>query len=163
MDILMIVLRLLHIFAGMYWVGTAMFLSFFAEPAILTSGDHGNGFLRQLYAGTKFGASMGMSAIVTTLAGLIMYYKVSGHFDADWMKSSNGIVLSIGAVAGILAAGHGGSTLGPKSSEYEALAKNSNASTAELNNLRDYIFKHSRISLGLMLVAVFGMATARYF
>jgi uncharacterized membrane protein len=162
MDILMVSLRLVHIIGGVYWVGTAMFLAFFAEPAILKSGEKGDAFLRQLYTGTKFGASMGASSLLTTLAGLVLYYKVSGHFNADWMQSANGVVLSIGAVAGLLAAGHGMAALGPKSGQYETLVTSGTASDQEINHLRDYLFKHGRISLGLMLVAVVGMASARY-
>ena len=41
MNIYMIILRLIHILAGIFWVGTAFFFVLFFEPTLKTSGPAG--------------------------------------------------------------------------------------------------------------------------
>jgi uncharacterized membrane protein len=170
MDILMIVLRLIHIFAGTFWVGFAGFMLFFVTPTAQQLGPDGGKFMSGLLRLTRFPETMPAVAVLTLLSGLVMYYKVSDGFNSDWMGSSQGIVLSIGVVAGILAVGHGGSTIGQATSKLKALAQELAANqapptpeqAAEMQRLQTYMGVHTRIAFGLMVVAVIGMAAARY-
>ena len=47
-------LRLLHIVAGLIWVGAAIVMSFYIEPSSERAGASGRLFLRALYGGSSF-------------------------------------------------------------------------------------------------------------
>ena len=165
MDILMIILRLIHIFAGIFWVGAGLFMAIIIIPAMqnMRSGQ----LIQMIMRHSHFDRAMMISALLTTLAGVWLYIRVSDGFNADWMRDPGSMVLSIGAVAGILAFGHGGAALGPATGKFSQLAKEIEGEPTEeqRNNmmaLQARIATHSRISLILMIIAVIGMASARY-
>ena len=107
------------------------------------------------------------SSVVTTLAGLLLY--LVGQSSTHFSQTGN-IVLGIGAVAGLLAAGHGGMATGKATAAYgAALAKyvvdNQPIAAEDAAALRELGMKvatHSRISFYLMLIALIGMGLARY-
>ncbi len=49
------VLRLLHIVAGLVWVGAAIVMSCYIEPALERAGGDGSPFLRARYIGPVLG------------------------------------------------------------------------------------------------------------
>lgn len=170
MDVYMVVLRILHIFAGILWVGAGFFYVVVLMPSLKQTGKKAYPLFLAV-SGNRVGkVLMPATALLTTVAGLLLYERVSGRFDADYMKSTQGIVLSIGVLAGLGAFGHGGAVLGrsteklvQKITELEAQGEApSAAQQAEVDNMMDYLAKHANISLGLMIVAVLGMAAARY-
>lgn len=169
MDTLMIVLRVIHIFGGVYWVGASFFMAFLLSPAIKAAGSHGTRTLARLLDATYYATAFPVAAISTTLAGMILYYKISDGFNLDWMESTGGVVLSIGSVAGLLAMGHGGAALGSRTSRAAEMVKNfgldgpTPQQEAEFLTLMEETDRHTKISLVLMLIALFCMATARYF
>lgn len=156
MDEYMIILRLIHIVAGVYWVGAGMLFSFFLLPTVRAGNSK---FLLDMITKTRYSISFPLSAVSTVVAGILMYWRVSDGFNADWMELDSSIVLSIGAVAGILALGHGGAVLGPLTGKYVEAASNA----AETQALEEKMQQHSNISLALLVISVIGMATARYF
>jgi uncharacterized membrane protein len=165
MDILMVILRLVHIFAGIFWVGTGLFVAIIIIPAMQNM--RSSQLMQMIMRHSRFDMAMTVSALLTTLAGVWLYVRVSDGFNADWMRDPGSIVLSIGAVAGLLAFGHGGAALGSITGKYAKLAKAldgepSAAQQQELMALQARIATHSRISLILMIIAVIGMASARY-
>ena len=171
MDIYMIILRLIHFFAGTFWVGASALLVLVISPAIKKMGPDGVKFMQNLNRMPSFGMFFPILALLTVISGALMYWEVSDGFNADWMELDSSIVLSIGAVAGILAFLHGGGTLGRASGKMNELAKAVEGQggpptpeqQAELIETAAYFELHSRISFGLMIVAVAGMASARYF
>ena len=98
------VLRLLHIVAGLIWVGAAILMSCYIEPALERAGAGGSPFLRALYRDSSFPRLIPLSALITTVAGLLLYGLMSYH---EAMSSSMGMVLTLGALFGLLAFGHG--------------------------------------------------------
>ncbi|HLA42729.1 MAG TPA: hypothetical protein VJZ27_04810 [Aggregatilineales bacterium] len=171
MDVLMIVLRLIHIFAGIFWIGVAMFMVGFVAPTVQKLGADGGKFMQGLVVHTPYGAAMGITATSTFLTGAIMFYKTSDSFNGDWLSTTQGIVLSIGVVAGTLAWGHGAATLAPRVTRIktfaEEISRQGGVPTAEqvtgLQTVGEEIGTHSRISLVIAVVAVFCMASFRYF
>ena len=73
MYILLILLRLIHVFAGVFWAGTAFAMSSQITPAVKASGEAGVKFMQQLGIKSNFSPVMGMAATLTFLSGLIMY------------------------------------------------------------------------------------------
>ena len=170
MDTLMVILRLIHIFAGIAWVGFGLFLLFLLVPTVRKVGPEGRAFMRGFLKHSGFNRVMPIVSLLTTAAGLWLYYKVSDGFNADWMNSTGGMVLSIGSVAGLLAFGHGATATGPATEKIVKLGDAIEAQggppspdqLAEMQTLQKKMGLHGRISVGLLVIAVVGMSAARY-
>jgi uncharacterized membrane protein len=171
MDILMIVLRLIHIFSGIFWVGATLFLWRFVTPATMKMGADGGKFMRALLNDTPYLQAIPGAAVATVLSGLLMYYKVSNGFSGDWMSLASSIVLTIGALAGLAAAGHGLFVIAPLGNKIKAvgneIASAGGAPTPEqlsaMQALQAKMMRNVPIISILLIVSVFGMASARYF
>ncbi len=170
MDALMIALRLVHIFAGIFWAGSGLFLLIVLMPAMDVMGQEGNRFRQGFVAKSRFNKAMPIASLLTTVAGLWLFVRVSDEFNSDWMSSDGGIMLSIGSLAGLLAFGHGASVTGPT---FQKMADLINAieaqgspptdeQIAELQQLGQKSHIHGRISVALMVIAIIGMSAARY-
>ena len=103
MNIVMILLRLVHIGAGVFWAGAAVMIAAFVEPAVKESGPEGGRFMQRLVRGQRLSTYMSLSSLATALSGLILYWPVSGHLSVQWLTSGPGLTLTIGSVAGLLA------------------------------------------------------------
>ena len=168
MDILLVVLRLLHIVSAFAWVGLGAALVFYIAPVALATGESGLRFLKALLGGTSFGSAFGIAAGLTTLAGILLY--VVGDSASHFSRTGN-MVLGIGAAAGILATLHGGAaTSRATRALHEALDQYlpesaQSAPSEGLSILRERgekLMTHSRISFVLMVIALIGMGSARY-
>ena len=153
------VLRLAHIVAGLIWVGAALMMSLVVEPAAEKSGSDGSRFLRSLYGSTMFPRLIPLMAIITTLAGLLLYGMLSYH---ETMNSAMGMSITIGALFGLLAFGHGIFALWRSAGQYAGLARSATPDESILSGLEDKLRRNGRISLWLALVSLALMAGARY-
>jgi hypothetical protein len=126
--------------------------------------------MQSLLRRTRFMLAMPVAALVTTAAGVLLYYRVSDHFNSDWMGSTGGVVLSIGALAGIGAFLIGIIVVRPTTERLGRLLSDmsgqqgppSEGQSAEMRRLQE---RNGRVSLYvavLMIVSVVGMAAARY-
>ena len=100
MNILIVVLRLIHIIGGVFWVGTALIMAFFITPSIQVTAEAGQRFLGHLITKTPLGPIHGLSAILTVLAGVSLYWIDSQGFTSDWMTSASGLGFGIGGIFG---------------------------------------------------------------
>jgi hypothetical protein len=113
---------------------------------------------------------MSLAAVLTTLAGLWLYWRASLGFTLAWMLAPSGLTLSIGALAGILAAVLGGAVTSPTAAKMQALGKAMQsaggppqpAQLAELQALQDRMRLAQEWGAILLVIAVIGMAVARY-
>jgi len=168
-NVLMVVLRLIHIICGVFWVGGAMSVAFFILPAQRAIGQPGMLFVRQLMMVQKFRSFMIGAAVLTILSGLTMYarYAMAG---GGWAQSHTVIILGTGALAAIIAAGIGtGYTgkIGKSMLELGAAIQSSggppsDVQKAEMGALQDKMQSAFRIVAILLLIAVAAMASARY-
>jgi hypothetical protein len=168
MDIVLVLLRLLHIVSGVAWVGLGVVTVFYIVPASVTAGESGLRFMKTLLTRTPYPRAFGMVAGLTMLAGILLY--LVGNSASHFSQTGN-MVLGIGALAGIAAGIHGGSATGRATSALgEALVKHvpdgAQAIPAEalatLNELSAKLQSHSRVSMALMIIALIGMGSARY-
>lgn len=153
------VLRLLHIVAGLIWVGAAMLMSFYIEPAARSSDAAGSRFLRALYRNTSWPRLIPLSALVTTIAGLLLYGMLSYH---EAMSSAMGLILTIGALFGLLAFAHGYFALWRRTGAYRLLLADEGVNADELAAIEDLMRRNGRVSMWLALVSLILMAGARY-
>ena len=102
MDLYMVVLRLIHIFAGIFWVGNVWYLVLFFLPRVKRFGPE-TGRIMQTMSAQPFPMSMTIAAVSVALSGILMYGNVSKGFSREWILTPTGIVLGIAGVLGILA------------------------------------------------------------
>ncbi|HET9276886.1 MAG TPA: hypothetical protein VFN95_01830 [Flavitalea sp.] len=101
--IYLIILRLLHISCGVFWGGTAIYLSAFVTPAVKASGPEGGKFMQQLARTNKLPMVMTITSTITILAGVLLIWKLSGGFQYEWMLTTHGLILNVGALLAIIA------------------------------------------------------------
>src|SRR5262245_21455783 len=108
MDILLVVLRFVHIVAAFLWVGLGVTMTFYIVPAASAAGDGGLRFLKRILTNSSYAMAFAGAGGVTVLAGILLYVTGStNHF-----SNAGRIALGIGAIAGILAGVHSGRVTG---------------------------------------------------
>ena len=169
MNVLMIVLRLIHIFSGIFWVGVSFFNIRYLQPSIQATAPDGQKVMQHLTQRTNFTNVVYGAATLTMLSGLIMYGYLF-EFRMEAMTSPYGLVLGIGGISGIIAwlvaltairsiisqMGTVGKAIqeqgGPPTPEQAAI----------LGELSARLTRLGRVGLLLMTIAVIGMASAQY-
>jgi uncharacterized membrane protein len=163
---LVIILRLLHILGGVFWVGGALATNFFVGPTIGATGDSGKQFAGYLMNKTRFTAAMTGGALATVIAGFLLYGIDSAWFSSAWQSSGPGIGFAIGAlfalvglITGIMngnnnrAMGRIGAQIQDRPTEEQA------AKLGAVRKQQAWVVPANSYSL---LLAVFFMAIARY-
>ena len=169
MNWLIVVLRLLHIFAGVFWAGAIFTLARFVLPAVAATGPAGQQFMRQLTMVQGLTKTMTIAGLATVVAGLWLMGIDSAWFQPAWMGSSMGIVLSIGGLGGIGAAAVGVRS-GMKAARLGRLFKELDASkgtpkpelVAEIQQIGAKLASGVRAVAVMLAIAVVCMAVARY-
>lgn len=164
MNSLMIVLRWLHIFSAVYWVGAGLTTTFVISPAVAATGDAGRQFISHLMTKTKFSASMMVAGLTAVIAGTIMY-AIDSRAEG-WANSGSGIAFGTGGVFGIM-----GLVLGvmiPKmNGEIAKLGaqiqgKPTPEQAAQIQALRKRVVFISYANAACLILATTLMATARF-
>ncbi|RME85345.1 MAG: hypothetical protein D6775_03070 [Caldilineae bacterium] len=156
-------LRFIHIFSAIFWMGTTLFMLFFLEPVIQRAGQAGGQVMQLLAGTTRFPQVIALSGILTVLAGLLMYWRLYG-FDPGIMFGAR-LPLTLGALAGFLAVITGFAFQNRAVKQLVALgaelaAQNGPPSPAQMGQMQAH---QARIALGtriagvLMIIAVIGM------
>ena len=169
MDVYMVVLRIVHILAGAFWVGAALLTFLFLQPTAREVGPAAAPFMAHL-AGKKRLLDVVLAAAgLTILAGLLMYWRVTNGLDTDVLSSAYGVSLTIGALCAIAAVALGGSIVRPgtmRALEIGRAAAAAGGPTpeqgAELQAIQARNLATGRIIVPLLVVAVAAMAGARY-
>jgi hypothetical protein len=165
MDASMLILRLVHFFSGIFWVGSTFVMIGFIAPTVQAAGPAGGQFIQRLIGGTRYVTVIASAAGLTMLSGLLMYGRISTGFNPAVMFNSR-LPLTVGALAGILAGIVGGSVAGRASARLAALSQKIGAQgqppsaeqAAELQRLQQRIRNGSALTAVLMALAVIGMA-----
>jgi len=169
MNILMIILRTIHIFGSVLWAGTAFFFVGFLEPTITATGAEGVKVVQHLTQRTRFSTTLSLAALLTTISGIWMYFRIFPGIGVAF-SSGPGVGLTLGGLAGLLAAVHGIAVNGRASARMAAIGKEiqavggppNPAQLAELQTLQERLSRGARVTAVLLAIALLGMATARY-
>jgi hypothetical protein len=100
MDIL--ILRLIHIAAGAFWVGAVFTFFLFVQPAAVAVGPEATKFTYQLIHHRRLPVVILASAAVTVLAGTWLLVITSNGLDPDQLFDRSRLGYTIGGVAAIL-------------------------------------------------------------
>jgi uncharacterized membrane protein len=72
-----IILRLIHILAGVFWAGTAFLMAGFLIPTMRATGKEGGVFIQHLMRERRLHAVLGVAMLLTVLSGIAMYAKLA--------------------------------------------------------------------------------------
>jgi uncharacterized membrane protein len=170
MDTYMVVLRIVHILAGVFWVGAALTTFLFLQPTAREVGPAAGPFTAHLAGKKKLVDWVLRAAGLTVLAGLLMYWRVTGGLEWDRITTAYGISLTIGALCAIAAFSLGLSVVRPTIMSTLAIGREVAASggtptpeqSAKLQALQKRGKDIGQIIVPLLIVAVAAMASARY-
>ena len=95
-------LRIIHIFSAVTWVGGAIFMASILGPTVRAAGPDGGRFMMRMASFGQLSRVLTVAGILTVLAGLLLYWPTSGGLNGAWLTSAHGITLTIGAIFGIL-------------------------------------------------------------
>lgn len=168
MDWLQIVLRVIHIGAGVFWVGSAAFLLVFVEPTMHELGPQGGPFMTHMIEKRKLPVIISISAVITIAAGIWLYWRDTNGFDLDIITTSVGIGFTVGALAAIAAFVIGVGVVRPMVVRMGAMAgamaggQPSPQQMEEMGTLQRKLRNLSIFNMGLLAVAVIAMSAASY-
>lgn len=168
MDLTMVVLRLLHIVLGAFWVGVMIFNAFFLGPAVSDAGPDGAKVMKGLMA-RNFMTIVPVVAVINLLTGIWMYWRVSGGFQPAYVHSATGGTFAAGGLLAITAFVFGMSVARPNMLKAMALGQAAAQAGADRDALLAQAQRHrmksasaSRIVAWLLGTAAAAMAVARY-
>jgi uncharacterized membrane protein len=156
MNPLILILRLVHITAGAFWVGGSVLTTFFVDPAASATGEAGQKFFGHLVRKAKLSQRFAVAAGFTVLAGGWLYWIDSAGLSSDWMRSGPGWGFGIGAVLALIGFVFG-IRVGALTRRIGSLvsAIHGTPTQAQMHRLR-------LIQDPLLILALACMATARY-
>jgi uncharacterized membrane protein len=167
---LILLLRIIHIVAGVCWVGGAVVHTLFIEPSAKATAPDSRKFIQYLMGRRKYGAFMGITSLLTVLAGGLLYWRSSAGFQWAWIQSGPGLMFTVGAVIGLAVYLWGTLLIAPRAARLGALGAQLEAAggpptpdqAAELRRLDKEMSFIGRVDFVLLAIALFAMATARY-
>jgi uncharacterized membrane protein len=166
MNYLVIILRLIHIVAGVFWVGSALMNHFFLSPTVAATAEAGQKFMAHLVTKAHLSTRIAISAIVTVLAGSWLYAIDSQDLTSAWSNSGPGLGFGIGgtfAIIGLvfgLLVGINSSTLGNLGAEIKG--KPTTEQLTKIQKAQKQLSYAGPISTLALVLALICMATARY-
>jgi hypothetical protein len=170
MDLVLIVLRIVHVGSSMAWFGGALMGSFFLSPTAKALGPAGGPFMSHLVKVRRMGVYFPIVAGLSVISGAALIWRDSNGLDPAWITSPTGLAFTIGGLAAIAAFVGGMILIGPSVAAQAAVQKELGASGgAPTEAQRERLERADRrmqladrIDLPLILVAGLMMAVGRY-
>ncbi|HJR34675.1 MAG TPA: hypothetical protein VJ817_06985 [Gemmatimonadales bacterium] len=167
---IVVVLRLFHIGAGVFWVGGVLMFARFIFPAVQAVGPAAGPFMDQLTRVRQLPRALLGAGFVTSLSGLLLYWHDSAGFQGAFMSSVTGMTLGTGGLLAIVALVIGLTVNSPTARRLGALAAAvqtqgappSPEQSAQMQQLQARLGSAGRIVMVLLVLATAAMATARY-
>ena len=107
MNLEMVVLRLIHIWAGVFWAGSAVFLVLILEPKLRALGPEIQGKVMGAIA-PIMSAALTIAGVTTIIAGIVLAFRVR---DVDkWFNTGWGWAILLGFIVAVAAMGTGAAT-----------------------------------------------------
>lgn len=170
MLVLLILLRIIHIGAGVLWVGSAIFYLLFVEPTVKSLGIVGPKFMQDLIERRRYPLYMNIVSALTVVAGALLYWLSSGGLQWTWIMSGPGLGFTLGSLVALVVYGIGFFMLKPRAERMgelgQAIGKAGGPPAAaqadELRRLGEEMSAIGRVDAVLLTVSLLLMATARY-
>ena len=165
---LTILLRLIHILGGIFWVGTMILLAAFLLPTVQATGREGGKFMEHLMQQRRLRVYLGVAMLLTVLSGVTLYVRLAAATHGAWAGSGPGITYGVGALAAILGAAIGGAIGASTGRKMMAIGRSiaaggpSAEQQAELVRLQNRMALGARLAAVLLVVSAAAMAVGRY-
>jgi uncharacterized membrane protein len=156
----LLVLRLVHILGGIWWVGAGLFTTFFIAPALKAAGPAAAGAVMGNMQKRHLFTVMPIVAILTMLSGLRLMMIVSGG-NGDWFRHMPGHIYSVSGALSIVAFLTSLLVARPAMVKAQKLAQGGGDS-ATIQKLQQRGATVTMIAVVLLVLAAAGMAVARY-
>ena len=164
----LLLLRLIHILGGMFWVGAGVFSTIFLAPAMKAAGPAAAGAVMSNLQKRRMFTFMPIVATLTLLSGARLMWIVSAG-DSRWFAHGPGHVYSISGALAIIAflmglfVGRPAMVKAGKLSQSAASdGATKDAIVAEIAKLQKRAALSTGLATILLLLATAGMAVARY-
>jgi hypothetical protein len=166
-----LILRLLHVVGGVFWVGAMTVLAWFLFPAVRAAGPEGGKVMQQVMAGRNLSRWMGTAALLTVGSGLILFGWFARVSRGAWIRTPAAHGYSFGAVVALVALGIGLGVGMRSMMRVQRIAREAalvgGAPTAEqaaeMQRLQARAAGAAKVASALLLLATAVMGTARYF
>jgi hypothetical protein len=165
-----VVLRLVHILGGIFWVGSGLFTSLFLLPALASAGPAAGQVMTGLQRRRLFTA-LPVVALLTILSGLRLMWVTSAGFSSAYFASATGRSFAASGAAAIVAfvlsllvarpAAVRAATLGAELAAAPGGVPRATLA-AELEAARRRGSAASAAAVVLLVIGAAGMAVARY-
>ena len=167
---MLILFRIIHVLAGVFWVGTAVFTAAFLIPTVRAVGPAGGPVMQQLAQVRKLPMYLMTAMFLTLLSGIGLYSKASGGFSNAWMQSGPGMTFGLGGALALIASIVGLVVVMPTTKRAGALAAAiqtggkppSPEQVAEMQRLQARAGRGSALGAALLVLATTAMAVGRY-
>jgi len=164
----LLILRLVHILGGIFWVGSGLFNAFFLLPVLRESGPAAANVMMGLQR-RKMLVWIPVAAILTMLAGLRLMMIASNNFSRAYFATPSGkgyavagIMAIVAFLVGMIVARPGAAKMSELSSIAVSDEINRDRIKAEIAALQKRVAMSSTTSTLLLILSAIGMAVARY-
>jgi len=169
MTIEIFVLRLVHVLGGIFWVGTALFMSLFLAPALAASGPSAGQIVGTLQRRGLM-KLLPLVAVLTIASGMRLMWITSAGLSSAYFASATGRTLAgAGAAAvgaffvGLFVSRPAGMRSARLAASLAGAPEEQRASIAsEIARLRRRNEVGSNVVVALLVLGAAGMAVARY-
>jgi uncharacterized membrane protein len=167
----LLLLRLIHVVLGVFWVGAVIFVTLFLLPSLQATGPAGGAVMQQLAQVRRLPLWLMGATTLTVLSGIGLYWHDSlGFTSSTWLASGPGRTFGLGGALAITAAVVGMAVNSPTAKRLGAVAGRIQASgrapspedAADIQRLQGRLVKASLVVTGLVVLATTAMAVARY-
>ena len=146
MNHLMVILRVIHILAGVFWVGAMLTTTYYLKQSTDAASRR------------RLATAMTAAGILNVLAGYAMYWLDSDGFSSAWTHSDPGIGFAIGGAFGLL-----GLILRILANrKVKTLSRSGNEPSENLVGHEQKLAHLDMFNVWALLIAVVFMAAARY-
>ena len=169
MQVELLVLRLVHVLGGIFWVGSGLFTAIFLVPSLAAAGPAAGQVMGGLQRRRLF-TVLPIVALLTILSGVRLMQLTSNGFSPEYFNSGSGRVFAWGGtfaivafVFGMTVARPAGLKLGRISAQApggDALEERSRLE--EQQRLQRIVTISGFVNVVLLLAAAVAMAIARY-
>jgi uncharacterized membrane protein len=97
-----IVLRLVHVLGGIFWIGALMYNTFFLMPAMAMAGPQASAGVSNGLRARKLFTVLPVVAVLTMLSGIRLMQLTSAGFAAAWFRSTSGGTYAMGGALAIV-------------------------------------------------------------
>ena len=154
----LVVMRVVHILAGVIWAGSAIFLAVILDPRLRALGPD---IQRKVTAALAPALRIVLDggAAVTILVGLLLVLRMDrldNLLDTNW-----GLAITVGLVASIFALASGIATMST-TKKLVGIGQDTSDNHADVDSLSARATLLARITAALVVIAVVTMASARF-